>query len=63
MWRGRSASLATLLALYATALVLFALANGFPLFTLTLHGSVAVCKNGQGGRELLLPAHGIPRSN
>jgi len=38
--RGRSAALATLLALHVTALVLFALANGFPLMALTLHGTV-----------------------
>ena len=38
--RGGSASLGTLLALYATALILLALAFGFPLLELTLHGTV-----------------------
>jgi paraquat-inducible protein A len=38
--RGHAAGPGTLMALYLTALVLFIMANGFPLFTLNLHGSV-----------------------
>ena len=38
--RGGSASLGTLMALYTTALILLALANGFPLLELTLQGTV-----------------------
>ncbi|MDR3672690.1 MAG: paraquat-inducible protein A [Holophaga sp.] len=38
--RGRSATLETVLALYLTALVLFCLANAFPLLDLRLHGTV-----------------------
>ena len=40
--RGHAAPAGTLMALHLTALVLFALANGFPLFSLNLHGTVRV---------------------
>jgi paraquat-inducible protein A len=38
--RGRPATLDTALALYVTALILFCLANAFPLMTLRLHGNM-----------------------
>jgi paraquat-inducible protein A len=38
--RGRPARLDTVLALFLTALILFALANGFPLVSVRLHGSL-----------------------
>jgi paraquat-inducible protein A len=40
--RGRPATLGAVLALYLTALILFGLANAFPLMALRLHGSVRV---------------------
>jgi paraquat-inducible protein A len=40
--RGHGIALDAVLALYLTALILFALANGYPLMVLRLHGTVAV---------------------
>ncbi len=50
--RGRQGSLEVALALYLTALLLFGLANAFPLLTLNIHGTLQEASIPQCGRIL-----------